>query len=355
MSKNNANMRRRNNENRRRQLPFNKPPNYPSAVPTMKQNVQGSTKTVELNYDLSTEIFSSGSGPIVLDVYKVNSPYDFLQSLFTNAVQFLNYNFALYTRAKVQSLCWTIYFGNLEQYPVDLYWFETPFNPITSFPTRSAVIAMAGTGNCIWRDTLTEQYGKKSQVTFRRRVAVGRQIVGNKPEYNGSPDYSFTQTADPAILVYSNWVAVSPLSTFSLGVTCKVDVSIRVKFYDRIAIVTPLLTVEQKQNYRALCSRLRKEAEPDTDRPVEGDTVEDEEEEFKGEIPSPSAVKSALPTTSNALPAENSHSYDKTTVGSRSLALAHPPTGGSLNYSRPTYNRPGETFNVTPPGGGRKK
>lgn len=264
-SKNTKQTRRHKNDiNRRRQLPFNKPPNYPRATPTVKQTVQGATKVVDLNYDLSTEIFSTGGGPIVLDIYKVNSPYDFLQSLFTTAVQFLNYNFALYTRAKVQSLCWTIYFGNLEQTPVDLYWFETPFNPVTSYTTRSAVVAMAATGNCIWRDTLTEQYGKKSQVVFRRRVSVGRQIVGNNQEYNGSPDYSFTISSDPTTLVYSNWVAIGPQSTLSLGVTCKVDVSIRVKFYDRIALTSPLLTEEQQNMFRALCSRLKNETDTES-------------------------------------------------------------------------------------------
>jgi len=288
--------RQAKNQNGRRRILPDKPPNYPQVGSVKRQTVQPVSKVVELNYDLSTQIFSSGGGPIILDVYKVNSPYDFLQSLFTQNVQFLNYMFALYGFAKVQSLSWKIYFGNLEQVPIDIYWFETPFNPVTSFSTRQAVESMASTGNCIWRDTLTEQYGKKSQLSFQRKVSVGRQIVGNKLQYDGTPSYACTAISDPTLLVYSNWVAVSPNSTILSGITCKLDVSLRILFYERLNVTSPLFKALDLTEHRIHLSKfVRDHAKEDVEEDRQADLsdggLQEVPLEFRGETPLPSAVK----------------------------------------------------------------
>jgi len=239
-TRNNNNKKRKNKNNRRRTLP-NKNPPYPITSPMVLQSVQPNSRMVSLDYELANEIFNTGTNNVVLDVYKLNSPYDWIQTLFTQTIQFLNYNFALYGRAKVISMDLRVTFGNLENVPIDIFWFEAPFNPVTSFPTRSAVESMAGTGVCKWRDTMSEQYGKKSQIALHRRVGIGH-IIGNKKEYDGSGDYSCTATADPTKLVYGCWVAVSPLTSIPTGITARLSVSLRTLFYDIVNVNSPLLS-----------------------------------------------------------------------------------------------------------------
>lgn len=214
---------------------------YPGITPTNKQNVQKNYKIVMLHYDLSTSEFKNAGGPIIQETYKLNSLYDFITTLFTQVWQLLNYNFGIYTLAKVICLMFKIIFCNLETVPCDLYWFETAQNPASSFGTRAAIEAMAGTTNVKWTDTVTP-YGL-GDIKYFERVVYPASVFGNPDSYYGSDDYAFTATSDPAKLVYGGFVGVTPESTLLSGITAKLTVSARVKFYLPNNLSSPLLNI----------------------------------------------------------------------------------------------------------------
>jgi hypothetical protein len=214
---------------------------YPSTAPKIYQNVQANYKIVTLDYELSTEVFANPGSFVVSDFYKINSPYDFLLSLFTQAIQYLGYNFGIYGRAVVQKLFFNLIFSNLEQVPIDLFFYEAPFNLVTSFASRSQAEAMAGTAACVWRDVMSEQYGKKSQVQMKR-ITVPSSVLGNKQVYHGDEDYTFTVSNDPAKLLYGGWVAVSPQNTIATGIAVRLSVQLKIKFYAKLNITSPLYT-----------------------------------------------------------------------------------------------------------------
>jgi len=239
------------NMRRKRRLPQrNNPPQYPITRPMSLQGVQPPFRVVPINYELSSAIYSS-SGPVIIDVIQLNNAYDLLQSSFTQTIQFFNYMGALYGRLRVLSIKFFFTFDNQEQVPIDLFWFETPNNPVTSFATRQAVEAMAGTGNCVWRDTMSEQYGKKSQVTMIRKTGLGA-ILGNKAEYNADVDYTCTPLSGPTRQIYGVWVALIPLSSISTGFTFRLSAKLRIKFYDRNNITSPLNKMSDEQYWQRI-------------------------------------------------------------------------------------------------------
>jgi len=256
-------MRKRANKTR----DGNKNPNLPlvrtvpqSANPGRRmQVIQLDARTALLNYDLTSAFFNNPGGPITLDVSKLNSPYDYLLTVFTQAIQYLNYQFDIYDTALVLSTRFDYVFGNLEQTPVDLYWFESVENPAATFGSRSALQAQAGTDLCKWRDVMSEQYGKKSQVLFTR-TRSNSAILGNKIQYMGSSQYYCTATSDPARLLYGCWVACGPSSTLSSGVVFKLNVSIKIKFYGAKINTTPLLTTVSDNHFFDRIKHLTREA-----------------------------------------------------------------------------------------------
>jgi len=149
--------------------------------------------------------------------------------------------FTLYKFGKVLSceVCHT--FGNLEQNSLSLFYFTSAQSLAASFPTKDSVVNQASTRKIMWTDTITEQYGKKSQVTIRKTI-VPWMALGNKLEYESSNDFSFTQSTNPARIIHSAWVAMSPLNTIPIGITVTTTLNFRVLFYDALDLPADLFS-----------------------------------------------------------------------------------------------------------------
>jgi len=123
---------------------------------------------------------------------------------------------------------------------MDLYFFSSAQNLASTFPTRAALNAMTATRKLLWTDILSEQYGKKSQVTMDK-VVNPWMALGNKLEYDSSNDFSFTQSSNPVRLTYGAWVISSPFAIIPVGIAVRTSLNFTLKFYDPLDIQSPLL------------------------------------------------------------------------------------------------------------------
>jgi len=203
------------------------------------QSVQKNSEMVELTYQSASTIFNNPGGSVISEVFNTNSVYDLLPTILTPTLQFVNYKFSLYKFAKVASIRFVVTFDNIEQFPIDVYFFSSAQSLTGLFATRSAVSNLAATRKLIWTDTISEQYGKKSQIIMDKTIYPW-MAWGNKREYFSTNDFSATQSANPPKLTYGAWVLSSPFSTVSTGVAVRLSLNIKVLFYDALDIVTVL-------------------------------------------------------------------------------------------------------------------
>jgi len=204
------------------------------------QTVQKVSDVCNLTFQLGSTVFNNPGGSIITEPFYTNDGYDILPSILTPAMQFINYKFSLYRYCKVLSVRFIITFDNLEQSPMDLYFFSSAQNLASTFPTRAALNAMTATRKLLWTDILSEQCGKKSQVTMDK-VVYPWMALGNKLEYNSSNDFSFTQSSNPVRLTYGAWVISSPFSIIPTGIAVRTSLNFTLKFYDPLDIQSPLL------------------------------------------------------------------------------------------------------------------
>ena len=262
----------KNKNQRRDTLPKIKSVPYPMNLAERLESVQGDTRVATLDFELVTSPFNNPGGGVTSELFKLNSVYDQLSSILTPSIQFFNYMFELYTYAKVLSMKLKLTFTTLEQFPIDLYWFESPNNPASSFPNVDAVEAMAGTGSCRWRDTLSV-YGNKSCIQMVKIVIPG-QILGNKREYDADLAYSCTVSTDPSIPIYGIWVAAS-YSPLTAGLTVKVSSSIRIKFYKRINLSSPIYKTLSTHEFLELIKPMLRRRRGKVSSSTECDTEKD--------------------------------------------------------------------------------
>jgi len=203
------------------------------------QSVQRNSEMVELTYQSASSIFNNPGGSVIFEGFNTNSVYDLLPTILTPTLQFVNYKFSLYKYAKVYSVRFVVTFDNTEQLPIDLYFFSSAQSLTGLFATRQAVSNLAATRKLIWTDTMSEQYGHKSQVIMDK-VIHPWMAWGNKQEYFSSNAFSATQTANPPQLTYAGWVISSPGSVVPSGVAVRLSLNIKVLFYDALDIITVL-------------------------------------------------------------------------------------------------------------------
>jgi len=235
------NNKKKNNGPRRRPRPKVRPPPVTNVISQYpKTTVQPVSKIEDLVFTIPTTKANNPGGPIVSDDFLLNDGYDFQPSFLTPTVQFMNYLFTLYSKAKVLYVDFLIEFGNLEQNPIDLYFFSTANNIVGSVSTLTELADLAGTGVCIWHQQMSEQYGKDSTVRFTKRI-VPSKTLGNALEYNGSDDYSFTSSSGPPKLVYGSWYAASPLPIIPSGITVRITATLHTLFYNmKVLTFSPL-------------------------------------------------------------------------------------------------------------------
>jgi len=240
----------RNNKNKTTKNPRRRQPNKNKKSKNLEltsvqrpyppvQNVQKISEVADLSFQLGSQVFNNPGGSIIVEPFYTNDGYDILPSILTPAMQFINYKFSLYRYCKVIGVQFVLTFDNLEQTPMDLYFFSSAQNLASLFPTRAAINSQAATRKLLWTDVMSEQYGKKSQVIMDK-VVLPWVALGNKQEYYSSNDFSFTQSSNPARITYAAWVISSPFSIIPTGVSVRTSMNFKLLFYDPLDIGSPL-------------------------------------------------------------------------------------------------------------------
>jgi len=210
--------------------------------PMVRHMVQPMTLIVPFSYDIGSELFNNAGGTIVGEVYQSNDGYDWLLSILTSAMQFLNRQFQLYGKAKVIKFDIDLFFDNLEQNAIDLFFFSSSESPTSIAASKASLVAAAATGIYRGGFSLSEQYGKQSSRVWHDRVKPAN-VVGNKLKYNSSDDYSFTQSSGPPRITYYSWYATTPLNAMSLGFSRRVRIYADILFYDLLTVTSLLKPV----------------------------------------------------------------------------------------------------------------
>jgi len=231
----------------------NKPPPLPLVTKYPKTTVQPVSRIEEVVFSEVIGNYNNPGGGIVSDTFLMNDGYDFKPTILTPTLQFLNYMFTLYSKAKVLYVDFFLEFGNREQSPLDIYFFAAPNNLTGSLVTKANVEALSGTGICVWHQTMSEQYSK-SRTVFRKRLIPGK-CLGNMLEYNGSESYLFTQSSNPGNLIYGAWAVVSPDTVIPTGITVKVTAVLHTLFYSMRVINFPALSPETRLSNEELASK----------------------------------------------------------------------------------------------------
>lgn len=207
------------------------------------RNIQKSHEIVEMVFDLSSSPFNNPGGNIVSEIFNQDDGYDWLPSILTPTMQFLNRQFTIYGKAKIISTEFTFVFTNLEQVEIDLNFFSAPKAISSIAGSRSAIEEASATGIYRGGTVMSEQYGKNSKVMFRDKVKTGN-IVGNKLRFKATEDFAFTQSSGPAVTTYYGWFASSPLSTMATGVTRRVRIVARVYFYEALTLTAAVMAAK---------------------------------------------------------------------------------------------------------------
>jgi hypothetical protein len=239
-SKKRSNRGKPKNRNKNPQGQRNRQVHFPLHPYQPYQNVQKNSEIKELTFVIPPEFFNNPGGPVVSQNFNLNDLFDVLPSILTPTVPFINYMFSLYRYGKVLSVTVSHTFANQENNQLSLYYFTSAQNLASSFPSKNAVVAQAGTRKLMWTDDMSEIYGKKSQSIMKKKL-VPWMALGNKQEYMSSNDYSFTQSSNPVRIIYGAWVAISPLNTINAGLSITTVMNFKVKFYDALDLITPIL------------------------------------------------------------------------------------------------------------------
>lgn len=193
-----------------------------------------------LYYELSSPYNNSGNLSVIANL-QITNAYDENSAILSNSTQYLSYMGTLYARAKVVGVDTRATVSNLEQYAMDVGLFVSPNNLATSFGSRSACEAMLAGGTCVNRTTMSEQYGKRSQVTLRYRCHPG-DILGSRLTYDAGDEFAFDPSSSgPAAPIYLVVGVFSPYSTMPNGFLLKLTISLVIRFYELKPLSTFLL------------------------------------------------------------------------------------------------------------------
>jgi len=226
--------------------------------PLLRNNMQPTTLVQDFIYDISSTPFNNPGGAITGEVFQSNDGFDWLSSILTAAMQFLNYRFKTHGKAKVLTFKIHLTFCNLEQTEIDLHFFSSPESLTSLFASKAAIEAAAATGIYRGGRIMSEQYGKSSKVTFCDTIKPGH-VIGNMVQYRASDDYSFTQSSGPPRITNYGWLAVSPINTMSTGFTRRVHIEARILFYDMLTLSANLTSIKPKpENW--VCPRSQRDS-----------------------------------------------------------------------------------------------
>jgi hypothetical protein len=218
-----------------RNIDRNEPGVRGNEFPLVKRMVQPTTLVQDFIFDIPSTPFNNPGGAIVGETYYSDDGYDWLSSILTDTMQFLNHLFKLYGKAKVLLFSPTFIFTNLEQTELDFYFFSSPESQTALSSSKAAIQSAAATGIYRGSKVMSEQYGKNSKITFRDAVKPG-QVIGNPTQFRASDDFAFTQSSNPGRLTYYGWYAVSPINTIAAGLTRRVHIEARLFFYDMLTL-----------------------------------------------------------------------------------------------------------------------
>jgi len=213
--------------------------------PMVRRMVQPTTQIVDFVYDITSAPFNNSGGPIVGEVWYSDDPYDWLSSILTQVMQFLNRQFQIYGKGKVITFSPSFSFSNLEQNELDLFYFSSPESQTLLASGKAAIESAAATGIYRGSQVMSEQYGKNSKIIFRDSIHPG-QVIGNTIQYKASDDFAFTQSSNPGRLTYYGWYAVSPLNTIPTGFTRRAHIEARILFYDMLTLSANVSAVKPK-------------------------------------------------------------------------------------------------------------
>lgn len=204
-----------------------------------KNTVQPQSDIQWMSFSLGVQPFNNPGGPIVTENYYTNDGYDVLPGILTPTIPLINNKFALYKFCKVIRVEFEYIITNLEQFPVDVHFYSSGQSMAGIFSTRSNVDAMNTLNKNMWTTTLSEQYGKNSQVRAKINVIPWRAL-GDFREYMSSNDFSFTQSTNPARITHASLVLVGGGSTLGNGVMISTMLHFKFKFYDPVDLTAPL-------------------------------------------------------------------------------------------------------------------
>lgn len=203
------------------------------------QSVQRNTANVVLDYEELITDYNNAGGPIVAGEYRVGNIIDIDPLILSRAIQFVAYMFDIYQEAIVTKVYVEYVWDNLEQHALDVAVFAG-FQPLlSSMGSRGSIESLLAGGLCIYHNTMSEQYGKKSQVMCRRRLNPAN-ILGNPIHYRSNPQYSNTSSSGASNPLYVSWAVFSSLATIPAGFSFRARIKLQVKFFNKRPIISSL-------------------------------------------------------------------------------------------------------------------
>jgi len=240
------NKKKNNNNKKMRRQPMKRPkqqqqPKGASSQPfnVPRQSVQRQSEVVTLQYVETISDYNNAGGPIVSGEYRFSDIYDIDTAILSRTVQFVNYMFDIYTYAKVISASIEYVFDNLEQHALDVFCYHSTLPLQTSLGSKSTIENLGGTALCCRHQTMTEQYGSRSQLIIKFRLK-STKVLGNALEYKASEDFSCTSSSSPVRPLYTSWVVYTSGGTMPAGFSLRANIRLRVLFYNPRIITTPL-------------------------------------------------------------------------------------------------------------------
>jgi len=225
-------MVKKNNKGRRNIKPIRRT-NRPN------QTVQKQREIKYLDYVESITDYNNTGGPIVSGEYRFTDIYDIDPLILSRSVQFAQYMFDIYTYAKVLSASIHYTFDNLEQHALDIFTYHSTVPLLSSLGSKTQLESQAATALCNNHVTLSEQYGKKSQVNINYILKSG-VVLGNSLEFRALDDFSCTSSSGPTRPLYTSWAVFSSAGTIPAGFTMRATIRLKVLFYNPRSIPTPL-------------------------------------------------------------------------------------------------------------------
>jgi len=209
-----------------------------------RQNVQKQKQIVDLEYVEAITDYNNSGGPIVSGEYRFTDIFDIDPLILSRSVQFAQYLFDIYTYAKVLSVRVHYTFDNLEQHSLDIFTFHSTLPLTSSLGSRGQLESLAATALCIGHSTMSEQYGKRSQLNINFNLNSGR-VLGNPQEFRALDDFSCTSSSGPSRPLYTSWAAFSSAGTISTGFSMRANITLRVLFYNPRSIPIPIFAQEE--------------------------------------------------------------------------------------------------------------